>query len=423
MLFLTAALFITGCVNKQSNDVSEETIIIDSDSMEEEPVISYDVPDSLPRVLINQLGYNETSIKKAIFIGDNIPDEFIVVDALTNESIYSAKIANKSYSEQYKTNVAFGEFSEITENGTYYITADYLGRSYDFSIGSNIYNGLFETVLNSFSDAILVADPKDFDDILSNSEAIGYALLACELFENDMTPAFEAVETYINALANEITAEDTLFYENTNYEEILATSFLFAKYSYLAKDKNEELSRITYSLAKKLYDTAVLDTDNEDKLRTLKFAAAAEIYRVSADKNSENYLETYFENDYGGLKDSFELLGAISYLNCHQKVNNTYCEFLMQHLLSKASEIASKTHDPLTFIMEDNDESCSYMLDEMTRMTIVDYVIPSREYDRVLEEYLSYFLGRNKSALSFVGKTGIINNAKLLFMLSSICEN
>ncbi len=143
LIILPCLLLFVGCSSKLSagkvTNPEEATFI----SMEEEPVLSYEVPVSIPGILVNQLGYTTGSTKMAVFHGDEMPDLFYLVDAETNKVVYTGipeERENKSLSGEY---YCYGDFSEWIKTGNYYIEAPVLGRSYTFIIGDNIYDSLF----------------------------------------------------------------------------------------------------------------------------------------------------------------------------------------------------------------------------------------------------------------------------------------
>ena len=112
-------------------------------SMEDEALLSYEVPKSSPHILIDQHGYASDSTKQAFFFGSNLPTAFKVIDADSKSVVYQGIIESRGYSDVYEANIASGDFSSVTEKGTYYIEANLLGCSYSFQIGGNLYQDLF----------------------------------------------------------------------------------------------------------------------------------------------------------------------------------------------------------------------------------------------------------------------------------------
>lgn len=111
-----------------------------------EPDLTYAVPASIPGILVDQLGYLTNSKKVAIFRGETLPTEFSVVNADTGEVVYTGIV------EQDITNrgTSQGDFTEVTVEGNYYLTADILGQSYSFEVGSGVYDALFQEACKKY---------------------------------------------------------------------------------------------------------------------------------------------------------------------------------------------------------------------------------------------------------------------------------
>ncbi len=135
-------LFLTGCaMEPEKSETQEEVNVITS--MEEEPDLTYEVPVSLPNILINQLGYITDSTKTAIFCSEELPKEFHVIRADNGEIIYTGYLEDQKYYEEVGEYISYGDFSEVTAAGTYYIEAPMLGRSYSFEVGNALYAQVF----------------------------------------------------------------------------------------------------------------------------------------------------------------------------------------------------------------------------------------------------------------------------------------
>ncbi|MBR5800811.1 MAG: glycoside hydrolase family 9 protein [Lachnospiraceae bacterium] len=119
-------------------------------SMEEEPVISYEVPESIPGILVNQLGYLPTGTKKAVFQGKEIPHVFHVIKEETGEIVFIGRPDEEVYDKAKDEYISYGDFSQVKAEGTYYIEAPILGRSYSFMIEENIYDDMFREACKQY---------------------------------------------------------------------------------------------------------------------------------------------------------------------------------------------------------------------------------------------------------------------------------
>lgn len=75
------------------------------------PEFDYEVPVSLPSILVDQVGYDPESKKIAVFQGELLPDTFTVTDADSGEAVYTAKIAQKGYNKKENTFISYGDFT------------------------------------------------------------------------------------------------------------------------------------------------------------------------------------------------------------------------------------------------------------------------------------------------------------------------
>ena len=142
--FLIAVLMaglLTGCSGSE----------LDLKGKEEKQTFDYEVPKSKPSVLVNQIGYHPDSAKTVLFVGENVPDEFMIIDMKTNESVFTGKIEHKGYRQDARTEVSEGDFTDFTKEGEYYILCDEIGQSYHFSISDKIYDSLFTDLLKEIS--------------------------------------------------------------------------------------------------------------------------------------------------------------------------------------------------------------------------------------------------------------------------------
>lgn len=140
---------LTGCaIMPQDKGTQEEENIITS--MEEEPKLTYEVPVSRPNILINQLGYITDSTKTAIFCGEEMPRVFHVIRVDTGEIVYTGYPEDKEYYDETQEYISYGDFSDVTEAGAYYLEAPVLGRSYSFVVGDDLYDQVFREACRQY---------------------------------------------------------------------------------------------------------------------------------------------------------------------------------------------------------------------------------------------------------------------------------
>ena len=145
LITLLCASLLTGC----SESGQELSHLMNN---KEEQSFDYEVPKSQPSVLVNQLGYHPESVKNVIFIGQNVPDQFTIVDEKTGEEVFVGDIEHKGFQQDVGMNVSIGTFTNFTKEGKYYILCDTIGQSYHFSISDMIYDNLFTDLLKEITD-------------------------------------------------------------------------------------------------------------------------------------------------------------------------------------------------------------------------------------------------------------------------------
>lgn len=113
------------------------------------PEFTYAVLPMKTAVKVNQLGYQPDWKKVAVFEGENLSQTFQVVDYQTGQVVFEGQMEAKQKVTDEK-NYLYGDFSELTQPGTYCIRTDEIGYSYPFQIQENIYDGLLQDATKQF---------------------------------------------------------------------------------------------------------------------------------------------------------------------------------------------------------------------------------------------------------------------------------
>lgn len=100
------------------------------------------------KIFVNQCGYMPGMVKKVTFCAEN-PVEFSVMKS-DGSLVFQGKAETLIHNEAAKEINYVGDFSQVTESGTYYITAQGLGESDSFSIGGEVYRDVFEKSMRFF---------------------------------------------------------------------------------------------------------------------------------------------------------------------------------------------------------------------------------------------------------------------------------
>ena len=99
----------------------------------------------------------------------------------------------------------------------------------------------------------------------------------------------------------------------------------------------------------------------------------------------------------------------------------------------KRSEAIAKTSNESGFLVCDQADDASHLLDDMRCLTVTNHIIYNHEYTTIIENHLHYLMGMNPDGINYVtddtentydnnGKMGIMNDplkdALLIFMMS-----
>jgi endoglucanase len=106
-------------------------------------------PDTLGRILINQVGYFPGSVKIALLRVKT--DKFEVIDVKTGNTVYQGKPGSCKYWELSGDSVCTADFSKVDKPGKYQLCLNNRSIcSYVFEIGQNVYNEIAKASLKAF---------------------------------------------------------------------------------------------------------------------------------------------------------------------------------------------------------------------------------------------------------------------------------
>ena len=437
---------------------------------EQEQVYDYEVPKSKPSILVNQLGYHPSSVKNVIFIGEDIPDTFSIIDEKTGEAVYTGVIEKKGYQQDAKMQVGVGVFTDFAKEGNYYILCDTIGQSYHFSVSDMIYDSLFTDLLKVISDSRWQAynsETEEFYKIDENTslevsggwytniesqksernvktgcETLINLLMSAEFYIEEQSDAagiresgneipdildeaaYEAFwlmkvqDAKTGAVYSGLTKEnDTLKLGEFDVETCQYFIIAMAKFSYSMKNYDNvfatECLRAS-DAAWKYIETLRVSQKEEDKVMQsqirddLRFFGAAELFRASG---AYRYHTAILEHVPNTTEESQwskeEYLGIYTYLATRLAVNRNVCEEWMKQVMDMGEMIAVESKDDSMLALSVKDgASCQELLWKMTIMTSIDFIIGNHEYDTILENNVHYLLGRNINSYSYIAGYG-----------------
>lgn len=118
-------------------------VVVDATNMIKDPD-----PIPVPLVKVNQVGYMPNAVKTAAFTGlDEADNKFMVVNAETDEVVFTGDIVNKTYSVATHEWVTYGDFSLLKTPGKYFVRTIGNAESYTFEISDTVYDETFSNVV------------------------------------------------------------------------------------------------------------------------------------------------------------------------------------------------------------------------------------------------------------------------------------
>ena len=458
-LFLCIGLLMSGCGPVEENPVNqEETELV---SMNPEPDLSYEVPVAVPHILVDQVGYPTGGVKTAIFSGNDLPEEFQVIDAQTGEVVYEGPVKEKEREGAAEDYIAYGDFSDVTQTGTYYLQSSVFGRSYEFIIGDDVYDSLYQESIELLGErqtkkinVVLpdkegekvekivqggwLTDEAGNQDLKVAAEVMMVLLTAYELypasFEDSATTTSNPPKllkyikqqtewmqmlqdessggVYGGILVESEAALSTYRMSRVDEEASACYAAALAKFSHIYKKYDQEYAAACLKAAdrawKYIEKQAKSTTINrESALQEILFCAAAELYRASGQQVYHLPVREILEVGITPGETEWATYGTITYLTTRHYVDVSHCDVIMKQLMSCAEEISASARAS-AYLTEGNAEcnNTKELLWNMVILSVADYVITNHEYATVIENHQHYFLGGNPKALCLVKEEG-----------------
>lgn len=453
-VFICIMLLFGGCTGKGYGQGSGGP---EFSSLHSSPELAYEVPVSMPNILINQIGYLPYGEKTAIFRGTKLPDTFEIIEEETGETVYTGQIRQKP--EEDGSLVGYGDFTDLTEEGTYYVRGGILGRSYNFILADTVYDELFSSSLAFLKqhqekkiNVILPADTEETEemilqggwftdsfgnqDVKTACEAIMIILTAYELYpaaflkNSDGAGAepeiFKLIRSQMEWLAllqeeksggvyggvQADTQKSTGAYQMEPVDLEASASFAaaMAKFSYLYQSFNQQYAAECLRAADRAWKYIDRQPEaNEEKgaISGILFSAAAELYRASGRQTYHTRIRGFLEKGVDPGNVSWDTFGAFTYLSTRKTVDKEYCSVIMKQLMTYAEEVSLRAREGIYFT-EGNQklDNTKDLLWNMVILSIADYVITNHEYDTVIENHQHYFLGCNPQAVCLLEVEG-----------------
>lgn len=456
-LFLCIAFLFWGCVSDSTGQKDYEDSGLDS--MNTTPDLSYVVPLSVPHILVDQVGYTTDGRKTVIMRGTDLPDKFDVINVDTNEVVYTGVIKEKERANTAGDLIGYGDFTDLNEEGNYYIQGSVLGRSYEFIIADDVYDDTFKDAVDILGEVQLkkinvtlpkerseqaeiiiqggwITDENGNQDIKLASEVMVTVLTAYELYPGSFENMDEGSDGNEPPRLLQYLKQQTEWMQNLQDEEtggiyggiIADKDNVTTAYSMAAIDEEATtayaaaLAKFSYSYKK--YDRQYADLclksadrawkyinnqqwEHKEALDEMILSAAAELYRASGWQTYHTSAKQILETGLDVTSSDWAAYGSVTYLTTRHAVDKIYCESIMKQLMNRAEKISAASRAG-AYLTEGN-QDCTDTGDLLWNMVIlstVDYVITNHEYATVIENHQHYFFGCNPDAVCLVNEEG-----------------
>ena len=394
LLFNSIGMTACGRTTVEAGHVSYSSISSIT-GMESTPVINYTLPVQTPNVLVDQQGYAADGEKLAVVKSREPVKNFRLIDKETGETVYHGKVETSGYNEDLQLYISRVNFTEFTQNGTFYLECDRVGQSFVFTVQKDHY----EELLRSLCEKVHA----DCENRTITEEEIMTILAACEWYP----------ETFVDDNANEIpdllediaqwlekTTNDTVQQEPENMTYVAA----LAKFSYLYQKYDVQYATQCLQHASAIYTKLAAASGRDAQ----KFMALTELYRAAGLYSYRTQILEYkdfFEDNTSYLEESAYLYGAMTYLATRQSVDVDLCTVFMKDIRNRGEELAKRSDKMIDAVTSVNNGT-EDLLKRAEELSCANYILYSYQYTEILEDFLHYLMGRNKDSVCYYPEEG-----------------
>lgn len=145
-IIMTMVGSVAGCgasSAETTTDVAEHTKEVISS-------VDYEVPQQIPGILVDQVGYNCNSEKAIVLRGDDLPETFGIYELESGKKVFSGEILKPVYNEELDEYDCQGYFTDFTKEGSYFISTDVVGESFSFTIKEDAFKEVFDEACKKY---------------------------------------------------------------------------------------------------------------------------------------------------------------------------------------------------------------------------------------------------------------------------------
>ncbi len=408
---LLAAVTLTGCAGIQNNNGQADgnTGANGQLASEAAPILDYEVPDVLPGILLNQIGYRPSSLKTVVIQGVELPEYFYIKDVATGETVYTGIVEEQGYDKETGEYTGYGDFSDFATEGTYYMECEVLGLSYNFVIKDSLHHDLMTESLQHLADKRQNLTLQHIPDVCVGMSGL---LLSYELYGTVYDRADETltepamiteVKNYVEWLRTGLDAETGVVMDGevALAKESAWAAAVLAKFSYTYQKYDSVYATACLQAADKAW--SYLDKNKLDVDDGLMFYAASELYRATGRYQYRSSAESLGKTLEADVNDPAQLFGMLTYGFTKRRVDVNLCNTLLAAVFDDAEMLAQEDKEG-NFVTEGtlSPQGLKDFLWDMLILASVDYVITNSEYATLIERNHSYLAGENAGALCYI---------------------
>ena len=409
---LSFTVMINGCsvadmsnTDNKKNTKKNESIsdnCINSESVSENNIESGEV------ILISS-GYEKNSKKKAISLAAET-DEYELIDIKTAQTVLNPKVSEVVIKESGAKYYLI-DFSELCDEGQYYIHSERNGNSNPFRIEDGYYKEVLSDRLSRFSEADMEFMGVNEDNFDRCYIRIADWLLAEIIFNNgkeNMVVSKPLILAKSEIMKLKEYYDDELGLKapiNRSSGDMYMYSAVFAMFSENCFF-DKELSKECLKIAEAVYEEADKKNNLLKEDYDRHFFASAQLYKLTGNNNYRIAAESYEQNLPSGFsEENCGYLGEMAYLSCHYKTDFYLSGLMMEDIMNTATAIAKDDKERVIYpygYESIKDNSFLEAGSEIRLLILANYLSKSVIYIDAATERLNYLFGRNIDGINYV---------------------
>lgn len=403
LLFCLIGLFLISCGENNIQHV-EVLSAEEGDALASEFEISYEKIEYTPNVIVSQFGYDAESKKYVYFKGEELTENFYVYEQGSDLLIYEGIIEKTEDSGYY-----VGEFSDLKQEGTYYIQTEKIGESYPFTIKQELeYDQIYRILLENFS----AQDPNKYTDREKLGELfpvlVAHEMYPTAFFDGDLSEVPNGIPDILDYL---IEVADILLQNQSqgtmHAKDLFLDAAFFAKLSNAMEGYDKELATQFKNTATECYinaESEMKDELGQEDCYIEAYFAATELYRIKGGYSYKIDCIAYANEIPNNDKEiNYIFYADMTLMSTRRSVDVAFCNSRMEELRTHIVAWNEEFGKYPFFYSADNMQGLLNHGLEVLWILSLDY---NEEYANFSSEILDYVTGLNLEGVSYVPEIG-----------------